>query len=230
MFRKFREKIEQVLERKESERPLTRDDIDRLLHSMREELIDIRARIPKLEKEAGRLSANAERAIAHAELAHAKAQEAKRADRPDEAHSALESARRALSEAEDLRRQSEENRAEAERLKADAADMMAQLKEAERNRDALLARARRLGTSRMLDDLLRGPESGVKKFERVEEDIDRAEDLVDATRELEETLGERRIVKEIEADVELRRLEAAREMDEVEKKLAELKRQMQREE
>lgn len=229
MFRRFRERIEKALERKEAERPLTRDDIDHLLHGMREELIDLRSRIPKLEKEAAQLSTRAEAAIGHAELAHTKAREAESAGRTDEAHQALESARRALREAEELRRQAEDTRAEAERLKADAADMMARLKEAERDRSALLARARRLGTARLLDDLLRGPEGGLRRFERVEEEIDTAEDIAAATREVEEALGERPSLPELEADVELRRLEAAREMDEVERRLAALKRQIQEE-
>ena len=230
MFRKFRQKIEQALERKEAQRPLSRDDFDRLLHGMRDELIEIRSRIPKFEKEAAKLSARAEQGVKHAELAYAKVQEAEGAGRADEAHQAMETTRRALSEAEDLRRQSEETRAEAERLKADAAEMMAQLKEAERNRSALLARARRVGTAERLQDLLKGPESGIQRFERAEEEIDTAEDIVAARQEVDEALGDRPSLREIEADVELRKLEAAKEMDEVEERLAELKRRMQHEE
>ncbi len=227
MFRSLREKIERALERRESSRPLTRDDIDRLLHGMREEIIDMRARLPKLQKEAEKLSSRAEGAIRRAELAHGAAREAESAGRTDEAHQSLEAARAALREVEDSRTQAEEVRAEAEQLKADALDKMAQLKDAERNRSALLARARRAGTARKLDDMLRGPESGARRFERAEEDIDAEEDMAAATRELEEELGERPEAKQIEADMELRRLDAARAADEIDQRLAELKRQME---
>ncbi len=229
MFRKFREKIERALDRREAERPLTRDDLQRLLSGMRQEVIEMRARIPKMEKEVQRLSARAQQQIKRAELAHAKAQEAERAGRSDEAYSALEAARRALSDAESLRGQAAEAEAETEQLKADYLDKLAQLKDAERNRSALLARARRTGTARKLDDMLRGPEGGVRRFEQAEEDIESAEDLAAATRELEEELGERPRTHDFETDYELRRLEAARQADEVEERLAQLKRQIEEE-
>ncbi len=229
MFKRFREKIERALERREAERPLTRDDIDQLLYAMRDELVDLRARIPRLEKQAKRVADQAQQQIRRAELAHRKAQEAEHAGRADEAASALELARQALSHAEDLRTQAAEARAQVEELKAEAKEKTEQLKYAERNRSALLARARRTGTSRRLDELLRGPESSLKRFERAEEDIDAAEDLLEATREVDEALGERSAARELEADVELRQLEAASEADEIEQRLNELKRQMEEE-
>jgi hypothetical protein len=42
-------------------------------------------------------------------------------------------------------------------------------------------------------------------------------------------LGERRPVRELEADVELRKLEAAKQADEINQQLAELKRQLEEE-
>jgi phage shock protein A len=230
MFRRIREKIERALERREAERPLTRDELRHMLSGMRQELIEMRTRIPRLEKEADRLAARAQQQIQRAELAHAKAQEADRAGNLDGGHRALEMARQALSDVETLRTQEAETREELERLKVEYEDKLEQLKDAERGRSALLARARRAGTARKLDEMLRGPESGVQKFERAEEDIDAAEDLAAAERELAEALGERQPVREIETDVELRRLEAAKEADEVERRLAELKRQIEEEE
>jgi hypothetical protein len=197
MFRRFREKLERALERREADRPLSRVDVDELLSAMRREVIDLRSRIPRLEK--------------------------------DEAYTALEAARRALSDAESLRNQAAEAREEAERLKAEAADKLEQLKAAERNRSALIARSRRVGTARKLEEMLRGPGGGIRRFERAEEDIETAEDMAAATREVEEALGERQPVQEIETDLELRRLEAARQADEIEKRLADLKQQMEEE-
>lgn len=227
MFRRFREKIERALERREAERALSRDDIDRILHGMRDELIELRARIPKLEKETERLAARAQRQIQGAELAHGKAKEAERAGRAEEAHTAMETARRALHEAEDLRTRTADMQGELGQLKAEYAEKLDQFKDAERNRSALIARSRRVGTSRRLDELVRGPGSGLKRFERAEEDIETAEDMVEAAREVDEALGERPALREFETDLELRKLEAAREADEIEERLSELKRQLE---
>jgi phage shock protein A len=230
MFRRFREKIERALERKEQERPLTRDDVDMLLKGMRQELIDLRSRIPRLEKESEALKARAQREIQRAELAHNKAQAAESGERPEEAQPAIEAARRALEHAEDLRSQAEDVREEVERLRVEYGEKLEQLKYAERNRSALLARSRRAGTARRLDELLRGPEGGLAKFERAEEDIETAEDMSVAEREVDEALGERSTYRELETDLELRKLESARKANEIEERLAELKRQMESEE
>lgn len=229
MFKRFRERIERALERKEAERPLTRDQVDDILRGMRAELIEVRSRIPKLEKEAERLSARGKKQVQLAELAHKKAQGATGAGRTDEAQNAMEAARQALHEAEHLQKQAVEMRGEAERLNIEYRDKMEQFKDAERNRSALIARSRRVTTGQKLDDMLRGPESGLARFERAEEDIEMAEDLALASREVDEALGDAPSVRELEADVELRKLEAAKEADEIDTKLAELKRQMEQE-
>lgn len=229
MFRRLREKIERALERHEADRPLTRDDLDRMLHAMREELIDLRSRTARLEKEAERVASRAQHEIRRAEVAHQKAREAEQAGDPAAANSAMEAARGALHLAEDLRDQAAEARSEAERLKAESLEKLEQLKYAERNRGALLARARRVGTARRLDDLIRGPESGLKRFERAEEDIQTAEDMVEAEREIDEALGVRRPADELESELELRRLQAAETADDVERRLSELRRQIEEE-
>ncbi len=46
---------------------------------------------------------------------------------------------------------------------------------------------------------------------------------------MDEALGERSTARELEADLELRRLEAASEADEIEQRLNELKRQIEEE-
>ncbi|MGD2217194.1 MAG: hypothetical protein PVJ64_10565 [Gemmatimonadales bacterium] len=230
MFKRLREKIERALERREAERPLSRDEVGRLLHGMREELIEMKSRIPRLERQAMDLDKRAAQQVQRAELAYNKARDSQSSEQIDEAQMATDAARDALSHAEDLRRQADESRGEAERLKGEYAMKMDQLKEAERNRDVLVARSRRVTTARKLDDMLRGPESGLGRFERAEDDIDAAEDLAAAEREVSEALGERPRTKEIETDYELRQLEAAREADEIEQRLQELKRQMEDEE
>lgn len=227
MFKRFREKIERALERREAERPLSRDDVDRLLHGMREELIDMKSRIPRLERQAIDLDKRAARLVQRAEVTYNKARELQESGKLDEAQTATDAARDALGHAEDLRRQADESRGEAERLKGEYTVKMDQLKEAERNRDVLIARSRRATTARKLDEMLRGPDSGLGRFERAEDDIDAAEDLAAAEREVSEALGERPRVEGIDTDYELRQLEAAKEADEIEERLKDLKRQLE---
>lgn len=224
MFRRLREKIEQALASREASRPISRDDLDRLLHAMREELIEMRARIPRLEKQAAQLETRVQQEVRRAERAHQLAQDATAAGREAEARSAMDAAERALRQAEDLKRESIEAQEELAKLKIDTAERMEQLKDAERNRSALLARSRRAGTARQLEEALRGPESGLKRFERAEEDLQAAEDLAAASDEVEEALGTPRVPSE--TDYELRQLEAADEMEEIERRLAELKREV----
>ncbi|MEE8550793.1 MAG: hypothetical protein V3T08_06015, partial [Gemmatimonadota bacterium] len=133
----------------------------------------------------------------------------------------------ALQHAADLRRQADEGREEVARLRTEADEKLQELKSAERNRDVLLARARRAGTAQRLGDLIRGPESGVRRFERAEEDLQTAEDLAAAAREVEESLGGRRTSPDTE--YELRQLERAQQEDDIERRLADLKREIDRE-
>ena len=227
MFKRFRQKIERALERKEAERPLSRDDLDRLLHQMRDELIQMRSRIPRMEKDVREMDQRAARQIQRAELAHNKGKDAHAAGSLDEANRATEAARDALGHAEQLRQQADEMREELGRLQDEYEEKLDQLKEAERNRSGMLARSRRSRTARKLDEAIRGPESSLKRYERAEEDIEMAEDMAVAERELAEALGERTPSEQIETDMELRKLEAAKEADEIERKLLELKREIE---
>jgi phage shock protein A len=194
---------------------------------MRDELIQMRARIPRLEKDVREADRRAGQQVQRAELAHNKGKEAQAAGRSDEAHSATEAARDALDHAEQLRRQADEMREELGRLQDEYELKLEQMKDAERNRSALLARSRRTTTARKLDEAIRGPESSLKRYERAEEDIEMAEDMAAAERELAEALGERTPSEHIETDMELRKLEAAKEADEIERRLLELKKEIE---
>ena len=174
MFKRFRQKIERALERKEAARPINRDDIDRLLHEMRQELIQMKSRIPRMEKEATELDRRAGQQIQRAEIAHKKAKQANAATDLGAAQVATDAARDALAQAEQLRQHANEAREEVSRLEAEYEDKLEQFKEADRNRSVLVARSRRTTTARKLDEAIRGPESSLKRFERAEEDIEAA--------------------------------------------------------
>ncbi len=225
MFRRLREKIERALESREAARALSREELDDLLHAMRKELIDLRARTARVEKEVAQLDSKAQDSVRRAEHAHRLAQDAKAAGREDEARGAMEATERALRQAEDLKRQAIEAHADLAEMTAEAADKLEKLKEAQRNRHAILARSRRAKTSQRLEEAMRGPESGIRRFEQAEEDLAAAEDLVAATKEVEEALGGPTVP--VETDYELRRLEQADEMADIERRLAELKREVE---
>ncbi len=226
MFRRWREKIERALEAREAARPLTRDEYDDLLHSMREEIIDLKARIPKLEKQVARLDGQARETVRRAERAHAAAREARASGQSEESERAMKLVQRVLQQAEDLRRQSIEAHADLSEMKADALEKLTKLKEAQRNRGVMIARSRRAGTARQLADAMQGPESGLKRFERAEEEMAGAEDLAAATQEVEEALGGPLAA---ETEYELRQLESGDEMDDMERRLAELRKEIETE-
>lgn len=226
MFRRLRERIERALGRLESERTPTRDDIDDLLHGMRDEVIELRARIPRVEAQVKQMEAAARAALRRAEARRGEAapgpEAGAEARGPD-----MAAVERALGEAEDFHRQASELRAELARMRQEADEKMEMLKQGRRNRDALLARARRAGTARDLEEALRGPESGTERLERVEEEIQASEDRLEAAREIESELSGRPSLPE--AEWELERLEKASAEDEIDRRLEELKREMEEE-
>lgn len=227
MFRRWREKLERALARREAERVPTREDFDRILSGMRDELIDMKARLPRVEKQAERVAAAARSAMRRAEERRGRAEEARKRGDAEAVRGAMSAAERALAEAEDLHRQAAGMRTEAARLRREVDEKMDALKEAHRNRDVLLARARRADTSRNLKEMLRGPESGLERLERMEEEIQAAEDRVEASRELEEALEGRPALPETEWELE--KLEAAETADEIDRRLEALRREIREE-
>lgn len=227
MFRRWRERIERALERKEAERTPTRDDFDRLLSKMRDELIELRARIPRVEKQAQEAAVAAKGALRRAEQRRERAEKARMSGDADELSAAMAAVRRAVGEAEDLHRQAAELRAELAKLRQEAAEKMEALKTAQRNRDVLLARARRAGTAQRLEEMIRGPASGLSRLERLEDEIETEEDRIAAEREVDEAMSGRSAMPE--AEWELEKLEAAEEQDEIERRLEELRREIREE-
>ncbi|HKK08042.1 MAG TPA: hypothetical protein VKA44_04090 [Gemmatimonadota bacterium] len=115
MFEGLKRRLERALDALEERGPApSEDEIDRLLAGMREELIDVRARVKALEEEEAGLSRRLERAPAGSE-----------------ARARLETKR-------------DDVRAALAEMRAAASELTARFKEAVTGRDALAARGRRV--------------------------------------------------------------------------------------
>ncbi len=188
MFRKLRRKIEQALDALEKRSPSdAREDIDRLLAGMREELIEAKASLPELEKQIRALRALRTRELGLAE---------------DCVRRALQAERIGDVETRDVARQFEEKHrsrvlvydskieaAEAELVlqTRTVSEMTGQLKSALARREALAAQARR---SRATDALRGGRASAVDSFDDIARGIEDAGTDAAAAREIDEALGE----------------------------------------
>ncbi len=161
MFEKLKETLTDLLDALGADRPVSRDEVDRVLGGMREELIEARARLKKREDEVvdyeRRLDALRER---------------------DDV---------AASELSELEREVGRRRAELEEERRAVEEMSERFREAVRRRDALVAKDRR---SRASETVREAGEEEVRDFERFEERIEEDAHRLDAEREVEEALGE----------------------------------------
>ncbi|HKK27192.1 MAG TPA: hypothetical protein VKB18_03855 [Gemmatimonadota bacterium] len=121
MFEGLKKRLERALDALERKGPgPSEDEIDRLLSGMREELIDVRARVKALEDEEASVTRRLERASSGSEV------EAR------------------------LRRKLEDVRKVLAEMRAEASELTARFKEAMGSRDALAARGRRTRASEHL--------------------------------------------------------------------------------
>jgi chromosome segregation ATPase len=161
MFEGIRRKLSEAIDALGGDRPVSRDELDRVLGEMRQELIEARARLKEQQEEVG----DYERRL-----------EALR-DRDD-----VSAAQLAEIEAEVKKR-----RAELDEHRRVVADLTEQFRDAMRQREVLPARDRRTRAS----ETLRGAaEEGIRELERLEEEIERGDAERSARREVEEALDD----------------------------------------
>lgn len=159
MLERIRGVLTDLLDALEGDRPLSRDEVDRLLADMREELIEARARLKKREREV----ADYERRL-----------EALREDEdvaPDQ-----------LTE---LEREVAGRRAEVEEEREAVDALSERFREAVRQRDVWIAKDRRARTSETLRE---AGEEEIRDFERLEERIEADAHRLEADREVEQAL------------------------------------------
>lgn len=159
MFEGIRSKISDALDALGGDRPVSRDELDRVLGEMRQELIEARARLEAEREEV---------------------EDYERRLRALQGRDDVDDARLGAVEREVRKRRAELN--EHRRV---VAELTEQFKDAMRQRDVLPARDRRTRAS----ETLRGAaEEGIRELERLEEEIERGAAERSARREVEEAL------------------------------------------
>ena len=159
MFEKMRETLSDLMDALGGDRALSRDEVDRVLSGMREELIEARARLKGREEEVAdyerRLDALRERGdVEPGQLA-------------------------------ELEREVARRRAEMEEERRAVGEMSERFREAVRRRDVLVAKDRR---SRASETVREAGEEEVRKFERFEERVEDEAHRAEGGREVEEAL------------------------------------------
>jgi phage shock protein A len=184
MFRRLKEKIESALEALEGRSPGDpRQEVDRLLAGMREELIEARAALPGLEKQISDLRAIRARELREVESCIRRAEQARKIGDDETVEVAVRFAEKHRSRAEVAAQKLEAAEAELAMQERSVREMTDQLKSALARRDAIAAQARRADAT---DSLRGGRPSAVDDFDRIVEGIEDAEQRAAAARDVEE--------------------------------------------
>jgi len=184
MFRKLKEKIEAALEALEGRAPGDpREEVDRLLAGMREELIEARAALPGLEKQISALGATRARELREVESCIRRAEQARKIGDDETVEVAVRFAEKHRNRAELAAQKLEAAEAELALQKRSVAEMTEQLKSALVRRDAIASQARRAGAT---GSLRGGRPSAVDDFDRIVEGIEDVDRQAAATRDIEE--------------------------------------------
>lgn len=165
----------------------SREDVVDLLASMRKELIEAKAVIPKLEEQLETLRKRHEHEIRQAEDCHRRALQAQSIGDDETVEVALRFEAKHRVAADVFVQKIEAAEAELLMQRQDVADMTEQFKSALNRRDALAIQARRSGTT----GRMRGESgSAVDEFDRLVDELEREEGVGDARRALDLELND----------------------------------------
>lgn len=188
MFNRLRKTLDEALRKLEDAFGAgPEEEIDDLLRAMRSELIQTKARIPEIE---GQIKSHRRRLMAElqkVEECERRASQAEAIDDEETVRVAMEFKAKHVSRAEVAQQRLEAAEADLALQKQTVVEQMAQLKSASARKDAIAAQARR---GRATESLRGGGESAVDDFDRLEEQLTRDADMHDASRELDEALGD----------------------------------------
>jgi phage shock protein A len=186
MFKKLKQALDDALGSLEERFGGTsEEDVERLIHAMREELVEAKARLPELERQVKGIEARRVAELKRAEDAVRRADQANTIGDTETVEVAIRFAEQHKSRAEMLLQQREAAEAELHVRRVEIEEMTRQLKSARSQKDALLMRARRAKTSQRLDQASGG---AGKAFDRFEDNLTRDADLAAAREELERDL------------------------------------------
>ncbi|MCL7970845.1 MAG: hypothetical protein M8866_01980 [marine benthic group bacterium] len=186
MFKKLREAIESALDSLEGHSgDSTREDVEKLLDGMREELIDTKARIPVLEADLGKLRLSHEREVKLAEDCHRRAVQAQEIGDEETVEVALRFEAKHRVAVDVWVQKIEAAEAELYMQRQTVEEQTQQLKEARARKDLLAIQARRAGSTERMRG---GGRSSADEFDRLAEEIEREEDLGAASRRVDDDL------------------------------------------
>ncbi len=142
MLDKFKQLVDDVLTRLESGRDFSEDDIDRLIRAMRDELVQTKVRIRQLESDLQALVRQAEGELELARTAERRAGQARAIGDDETIRIADSFAAKHRKRVEVLTQKADAARADIEQHQAEAREGATELKNAIKQRDALLVRLR----------------------------------------------------------------------------------------
>jgi phage shock protein A len=185
MFRKLKDAIDGALSALES-RSGDAGDVDELLAGMRQELIEAKSALPRLEQGIERLRRSQAEERRRAEDCVRRAGQAKEIGDLETLKLAVEYGERHRERARVYGEKIEAAEAELAMQRRTVSEMTGQLKSAMTHRDVLKVRTRR---SRSTEALRGGGDSAASRFDRMAEDIEDEAARAEAARELDDELG-----------------------------------------
>ncbi|HSM07526.1 MAG TPA: hypothetical protein VLA33_00735 [Gemmatimonadota bacterium] len=185
MFRKLKDAIDGALSALEN-RSDDAGNVDELLAGMRQELIEAKASLPRLEKGIERLRTSQAEERRRAEDCVRRAGQAKEIGDTETLRLAVEYGERHRERARVYGEKIEAAEAELAMQRRTVSEMTEQLKSAMTHRDVLKVRTRR---SRSTEALRGGGDSAASRFDRMAEDIEDEAARAEAARELDDELG-----------------------------------------
>lgn len=185
MFRKLKNAIDGALSALEN-RSGDAGDIDELLAGMREELVEAKAALPRLEQGIERLRRSQAEERRRAEDCVRRAGQAKEIGDTETLRLAVEYGERHRERARVYGEKIEAAEAELAMQRRTVSEMTEQLKSAMTHRDVLKVRSRR---SRSTGALRGGGDSAAARFDRMAEDIEDEAARAEAARDLDDELG-----------------------------------------
>jgi len=183
MFRKLRDAIDAALGALEGRSgSASREDIDRLLSGMRDELIDAKSRIPVLEKDLRKLQLSLEREERQADDCHRRALQAQDIGDEETVEVALRFEAKHRVAIDVWKQKIEAAEAELAMQRQNVAEMTEQLKTAVARRESLTIRSRRAGSTERMRG---GRHSSADEFDRLVGAIESDDDLGEARRDVD---------------------------------------------
>jgi phage shock protein A len=187
MFKKLRAKLDQLLSSLEDRAVADPGaEITDLLAGMREELVEAKATIPELERQIESLGQLRRRELQRASDAARRGRQAAEIGDQETVDVAARFEAQHRSRAEVYEQKTEAAVAELALQRRNVSEMTVQLKSALKNRDALVARARR---ARATGNLRGGTASSVDEFERMARAIEDDELETTAMADMDDALG-----------------------------------------